>query len=255
MHRGKLEGTCVGTGMGFDPAFYYHRPTSSFAAHGYGPMLFAGAEMIELLNHNFPKMNDSAVHFYGQRQPYTQPIFEVGDPRHPPYLKAGSTRKGDHPVVFVIGDSTVKNGRDRGDLGQWGWASFFDHFFDTTKISIENHALGGRSSRTFLTEGLWQNVLEGLKEGDYLFIQFGHNDGGPFNTGRARASIKGAGEESQDYIMEATGGPETVYTFGHYMRHYIKQAKAHGVKVIALSHTPRNNWEDEKMARVYGYLC
>ncbi|MCW3786886.1 glycoside hydrolase family 88 protein [Plebeiibacterium sediminum] len=248
--QGQVEGTCVGTGMGFDPAFYYHRPTSSYAAHGYGPMLLAGAEMIELLNHNFPKLNDSAVHFYGQTQPYTEPIFEVGDPRHPPYLKAGSTRKGDNPVVFVIGDSTVKNGRDRGDLGQWGWASFFDHFFDTTKISIENHALGGRSSRTFLTEGLWQNVLEGLKEGDYLFIQFGHNDGGPFNTGRARASIKGAGDESQDYIMEATGGPETVYTFGHYMRHYIKQAKAHGVKVIALSHTPRNNWEDGKIARV-----
>ncbi len=249
-NKGQVEGTCVGTGMGFDPAFYYHRPTSSYAAHGYGPMLLAGAEMIELLNHNFPKTNDSAVHFYGQTQPYTEPIFEVGDPRHPPYLKAGSTRKGDNPVVFVIGDSTVKNGRDRGDLGQWGWASFFDHFFDTTKVSIENHALGGRSSRTFLTEGLWQNVLEGLKEGDYLFIQFGHNDGGPFNTGRARASIKGAGDESQDYIMEATGGPETVYTFGHYMRHYIKQAKAHGVKVITLSHTPRNNWEDGKMVRV-----
>ncbi len=248
--KGQVEGTCVGTGMGFDPAFYYYRPTSSYAAHGYGPMIFAGAEMLELLNHWFPKMNDSAVHFYGQTQPYTEPIFSVGDPRHPPYLKGGSTRKGDNPVVFIIGDSTVKNGRDRGDWGQWGWASFFDHFFDTTKISIENHALGGRSSRTFLTEGLWQNVLEGLKEGDYLFIQFGHNDGGPFNTGRARASIKGAGEESQDYIMEATGGPETVYTFGHYIRHYIKQAKAHGVNVIALSHTPRNNWEDGNMVRV-----
>ena len=248
--KGQVEGTCVGTGMGFDPAFYYHRPVSRFAAHGYGPMLLAGAEMIELCKNWFPKMNDNAVHFYGQTQPYSEPIFSVGDPRHPPYLKGGSTRKGDNPVVFVIGDSTVKNGRDRGDGGQWGWASFFEQYFDTTRITVENHALGGRSSRTFLTEGLWQNVLEGLKEGDYLFIQFGHNDGGPFNTGRARASIKGAGNESQTYIMEATGGPETVFTFGHYMRHYITQAKAHGVKVIALSHTPRNNWEEGKMARV-----
>lgn len=248
--KGQIEGTCVGTGMGFDPAFYYHRPTSAFAAHGYGPMLLAGAEMIELSKNWFPKMNDSAIHFYAQTQPYTEPIFEVGNPRHPPYKKAGSSRKGKHPVVFVIGDSTVKNGRDKGDLGQWGWASFFDHFFDTSKITVENHALGGLSSRTFLTEGLWQNVLEGLQEGDYLFIQFGHNDGGPFDTGRARASIKGSGEESKTYTMEATGRPETVYTFGHYMRHYIKQAKAHGVKVIALAHTPRNNWEDGKMVRV-----
>ncbi len=248
--KGQVEGTCVGTGMAFDPAFYYHRPVSAMAAHGYGPMLLAGAEMLELSKHWFPKMNDNAVHFYSQTQPYSEPIFSESDPRHPPFLKGGSTRKGDNPVVFVIGDSTVKNGRGTGTNGQWGWASFFEQYFDTTQISIENHALGGRSSRTFLTEGLWQNVLEGLKEGDYLFIQFGHNDGGPFNTGRARASIKGAGDESETYIMEATGGPETVYTFGHYIRHYIKQAKAHGVNVIALSHTPRNNWEDDKMHRV-----
>lgn len=248
--QGQVEGTCVGTGMAFDPAFYYNRPTSAFAAHGYGPMLLAGAEMIELSKHWFPQMNDNAIHFYGQALPYTEPIFEVGNPRHPPYKKAGSSRKGDNPVVFIIGDSTVKNGRDRGDLGQWGWASFFEQFFDTTRITVENHAMGGMSSRTFLTEGLWQNVLEGLKEGDYLFIQFGHNDGGPFDTGRARASIDGAGDESQTYIMEATGGPETVYTFGHYMRKYINQAKAHGVKVIALAHTPRNNWENGEMTRV-----
>ncbi len=247
---GQVEGTCVGTGMGFDPAFYAYRPTSKYAAHGYGPMLMAGAEIIELSKQWFPKKNDNAIHFYNQTQPYNEPIFEVGDPRHPPYQKAGYSRKGKNPVVFVIGDSTVKNGRDKGDGGQWGWASFFERFFDTDKITVENHALGGRSSRTFLTEGLWQNVLEGLQEGDYLIIQFGHNDGGPFNTGRARASIKGIGEESQNYIMEATGGPETVYTYGHYMRHYIEQAKAHGVKVIALSHTPRNAWNNGNMARV-----
>ncbi len=248
--KGQIEGTCVGTGMAFDPSFYYHRPTSVYAAHGYGPMIFAGAEMIELYKHHFPKLNDSAIHYYSQTQPYSQPIFEESDPRHPPFQKAGYSRKENNPVVFIIGDSTVKNGRDRGDNGQWGWASFFEQYFDTTKITVENHALGGRSSRTYLTEGLWQNVLEGLQDGDYLFIQFGHNDGGPFNTGRARASIKGAGEESQIYTMEATGGPEKVYTYGHYMRHYIEQAKAQGVKVIALSHTPRNNWEEGKMARV-----
>ncbi len=46
--QGQVEGTCIGTGMGFDPAFYYYRPTSVFAAHGYGPVLLAGAEVIEL---------------------------------------------------------------------------------------------------------------------------------------------------------------------------------------------------------------
>lgn len=62
--RGQVEGTCVGTGMGFDPAYYYHRPVSAFAAHGYGPTLLAGAEMITLLKNHYPKMNDSAIQYY-----------------------------------------------------------------------------------------------------------------------------------------------------------------------------------------------
>lgn len=75
--KGEVEGTCVGTGMGFDPAFYYFRPVSNAAAHGYGPALLAGAEMIQLLKTQFPKMNDSAIQFYPSLQKTTQPIFSV----------------------------------------------------------------------------------------------------------------------------------------------------------------------------------
>jgi rhamnogalacturonyl hydrolase YesR len=59
--RGQVEGTCVGTGMGFDPAFYYFRPTSPFAAHGYGPVLLAGAEILQLLKAKKFEINDSSV--------------------------------------------------------------------------------------------------------------------------------------------------------------------------------------------------
>lgn len=59
--RGQVEGTCVGTGMAFDPAFYYHRPTSPFAAHGYGPVLLAGAEVLNLLKNKKFEINDSSV--------------------------------------------------------------------------------------------------------------------------------------------------------------------------------------------------
>ena len=59
--KGQVEGTCVGTGMAFDPAFYYHRPTNVYAAHGYGPVLMAGAEIIHLLNNFTFEMNDSAI--------------------------------------------------------------------------------------------------------------------------------------------------------------------------------------------------
>lgn len=62
--KGQVEGTCVGTGMGFDPAFYYYRPVNVFAAHGYGPVLLAGAEMIELVKTHDIRGNDSSIQFY-----------------------------------------------------------------------------------------------------------------------------------------------------------------------------------------------
>lgn len=248
--QGQVEGVCVGTGMAFDPAFYYYRPVNVYAAHGYGPVLLAGAEMINLLKNFYPRMNDSAVQYYTSPQTTNAPIFGVSDPSRTEVVSGSSRIDDKSPVVFLIGDSTVKNGKGKGDGGQWGWGSFFAQFFDTTKVSVENHALGGRSSRTFLTEGLWNKVLPAIRKGDYLFIQFGHNDGGPLNTGRARASLKGTGEESQVVIMEKNGGPEEVFTYGHYLRIYIRQAKAAGAIPVVLSPTPGNRWTDGKMNRM-----
>jgi rhamnogalacturonyl hydrolase YesR len=62
--QGQVEGTCVGTGMGFDPTFYYYRPTNVFAAHGYGPVLLAGGEVIDLVKKHRVDFNDSSVQFY-----------------------------------------------------------------------------------------------------------------------------------------------------------------------------------------------
>lgn len=75
--NGEVEGTCVGTGMGFDPLFYENRPTSPLAAHGYGPLLWAGAEIIELLRTRHPKMNDGAVEFYDEEIKTDKAIFHV----------------------------------------------------------------------------------------------------------------------------------------------------------------------------------
>ena len=60
--KGQVEGTCVGTGLAWDPAFYYHRPISPFAAHGYGPVLLAGSAILELVKTKQYQINDSAVH-------------------------------------------------------------------------------------------------------------------------------------------------------------------------------------------------
>lgn len=75
-NKGQVEGVCVGTGMAFDPAYYEYRPVNVFAAHGYGPVLLAGAEILALLQRNYPKMNDSAVQFYDREIKTDSPIFE-----------------------------------------------------------------------------------------------------------------------------------------------------------------------------------
>lgn len=73
--QGQVTQVCVGTGMGFDPAFYAYRPCHVMAAHGYGPVLWAGAEMINLLKRQYPKSNDSAVMYYDEDVPTDAPIF------------------------------------------------------------------------------------------------------------------------------------------------------------------------------------
>ena len=73
--QGQVENVCVGTGMGFDAAFYAYRPVHVMAAHGYGPTIWAGAEIIRLLQRQHPKMNDSAVQFYDEDVPTNEPIF------------------------------------------------------------------------------------------------------------------------------------------------------------------------------------
>lgn len=77
--KGEVEDVCVGTGMGFDPAYYAYRPVSVKAAHGYGPAIWAGAEMIKLLNSYYPYVNDSAVHYYKVDPEATMPLFSLDE--------------------------------------------------------------------------------------------------------------------------------------------------------------------------------
>jgi lysophospholipase L1-like esterase len=148
-------------------------------------------------------------------------------------------------TLYLIGDSTVNTPTK----GQQGWGSPLPDLFDLTKISVVNRARGGRSSRTFYTEGLWDQVRDSLKPGDFVLMQFGHNDGGQLSDGRARASLKGYGDETQDVENKTTGKKETVHTYGWYLRIYITDAKAKGAIPIVLSPIPRNIWKDGKVAR------
>ena len=163
---------------------------------------------------------------------------------------APDSSSGGHPTLYLIGDSTVKNGSGRGDGGLWGWGQVLAPLFDSDRITVKNEAIGGRSSRTFFTEGRWDRVVAALKPGDFVLMQFGHNDGGElFNGDRPRASLKGNGDETRDGVVAATGQPETVHTYGWYLRRYIADAKAKGARPIVLSPVPRNIWNHGRVAR------
>ena len=158
--------------------------------------------------------------------------------------------KDKRPTFYIIGDSTVKNGQGKGGGGLWGWGDFIAPYFDTTKIKIENHALGGTSSRTFQTKGLWDSVLKKVEKGDYVIMQFGHNDGSPLNdTARARGTIPGTGDDSKEIDNPITKQMEVVHTYGWYMRKYVDDVLAKGGIPIVCSPIPRNDWKDGKVTR------
>ena len=149
------------------------------------------------------------------------------------------------PTLFLVGDSTVRTTT----AGQLGWGTPIAHYFDAARIRVVNRALGGRSSRTFQTEEHWDQVVKELRSGDYLLIQFGHNDAGSLNTGRARGTLPGIGEDTKSVVMEATGETEVVRSFGWYLRKYVADARAKGATPILCSLVPRNNWQDGRVIR------
>ncbi|MCR4854175.1 MAG: rhamnogalacturonan acetylesterase [Prevotella sp.] len=156
----------------------------------------------------------------------------------------GSSRKGNNPVLFLIGNSTMRNGTlGNGNNGQWGWGYFAHEFFDENKITVENQALGGMSSRTFYNR-LWAPIRDAIRPGDWVIISIGHNDNGPYDSGRARASIPGVGTDTLNVVIKETGVAETVYTYGGYMRMYINDVRARGGHPILMSLTPRDAYDD-----------
>ena len=157
-------------------------------------------------------------------------------------VKVEAPRDPKLPSLVLIGDSTVRSG---GQNGAWGWGERLSAFFDTQRINVVNNAIGGRSSRTFFTEGRWAAVLEQLKPGDTLLVQFGHNDGARIGdpAGKNRGSVPGTGPEAVE-DTKPDGTKEMVQSFGWYLARYISDAKAKGASVVILSPVPhKDRWQ------------
>jgi lysophospholipase L1-like esterase len=159
------------------------------------------------------------------------------------------------PSVILIGDSTVRNGRDdgqgKGPAGQWGWGNPLADYFDQNRINVVNRAIGGLSSRTYLTGGHWERTLAFVKAGDVVIMQFGHNDASAINdNSRARGTIAGTGDEAQEIDNILTGKHETVHSYGWYLRRYIADIRARGAVPVICTPVPRKRWDAQgKIAR------
>ena len=160
----------------------------------------------------------------------------------------GEGREQGKPMVFITGDSTVKN-KDKDADGMWGWGSQAGIVFDPAKITWENVAMAGRSTRSYIREGRWEKVYNALQPGDFVLIQFGHNDICPINDQKERGVIPGTADTCHVYKMEKDGRYELVYSFGWYLKKMIDDTREKGATPILLSLTPRNEWPGGKCER------
>ncbi len=123
-------------------------------------------------------------------------------------------------TVWIAGDSLAQKTSTR---PQTGWGEAFETLCENVGINVENRALGGRSSKSFYDQELLKDILAKAKAGDYLFVQFGHNDS--------------KSDDATRYTTYEEGG-----TFEQYMTKYITEARAKGIIPVILTPVVRATW-------------
>lgn len=126
------------------------------------------------------------------------------------------------PSLYTIGDSTMANKPDPDENPEKGWAQILPEFL-IVELEVKNHAVNGRSTKSFIDEGRWEKVLDSLKPGDYVFIQFGHND----------QKIK----DSTRYT-----NPYTQYRYN--LELFVKETRAKGAIPVLFSSIVRRNFNE-----------
>ncbi|CAE6454473.1 Rhamnogalacturonan acetylesterase OS=Aspergillus aculeatus GN=rha1 PE=1 SV=1 [Rhizoctonia solani AG-1 IB] len=142
------------------------------------------------------------------------------------------------PSLYLVGDSTMAS--HSASEGIQGWGVKIPQYLQD--ITVVNKAVSGRSARSYWREGKWTAVQNSLKSGDFVIIEFGHNDGGSPSTSD-RASVGGEGTDTQTVTL-ADGTVETVYTWPTYVGWMIDGAKSKGATAIVSGQTPNNPYEN-----------
>lgn len=153
------------------------------------------------------------------------------------------------PTLFIAGDSTATTGNPT----HRGWGAVLIDYFDTSKLNLINRAVGGRSFRSFTREGRWDQIVNHLKPGDFVIIEFGHNDGGGAHSRSRRGDVPGIGDETVT-VTGPNDSNEVVHSYGWYTRKYIRDTKAKGATPIVSTTTVRNIWHGDKVERGMGRM-
>ena len=137
-------------------------------------------------------------------------------------------------TIFVIGDSTAANKDTSNGKQERGWGMVLQEYFDKEYIVVDNHAVNGRSSLSFFNEGRWEKVLQKMKPGDYVIIQFGHNDEKP----------------------KADRHTDPGSTFDYMLARYVRETREHGGTPVLMNCVVRRNFfvkapqiEDDELLR------
>lgn len=162
--------------------------------------------------------------------------------------------------IYIAGDSTVKSYGPTIDTG--GWGEFLQSYFNSDKVTISNYANGGRSSRSFINEGTLDKIASNIKAGDYLLIQFGHNDsanqpkyiterfvsvGEPDKNG-IYPSTPAVKEQTPEGLVEKYGDqyyPYTSGTYKWYLKQYIDVARKAGATPILVTSVSRQYFNED----------
>ena len=123
-------------------------------------------------------------------------------------------------TIFIIGDSTAANKDTTGGKQERGWGMMLQSQFDADYIRVDNHAVNGRSSKSFIDEGRWDKVLEKMQPGDYVIIQFGHNDEKP----------------------KADRHTDPGSTFDYNLARFVRETREHGGIPVLMSCVVRRNF-------------
>ena len=123
-------------------------------------------------------------------------------------------------TIFIIGDSTAANKDTSNGKQERGWGMMLQRYFDADFICIDNHAVNGRSSKSFIDEGRWDKVIEKMKPGDYVIIQFGHNDEKP----------------------QAERHTDPGSTFDYNLAKFVRETREHGGIPILMNSVVRRNF-------------